>query len=351
MQIKYLAQRLMPYQTRSAILLTIFNRPDTTLQVFEQIRAVRPHRLYVAGDGPRTNRPQEAELCEQARAVVNLVDWPCEVKTLFRDTNLGCKEAMSSAITWFFDEEEEGIVLEDDCYPSVTFFEYCDVLLERYRFDTRIRHIGGVNHQQGAVYGDGSYYFSNLTHVWGWASWRRVWKDYDKDLKKYSVAALRKRMRKIFDNPFITHTWENIFKTVKDGKIDTWDYQLTFLNFFNNGLSTIPNRNLNTNIGFGSNATHASDVTDRNASLPLQHLDEIIHPTVIIPQKQADMFTMSYDFSLVESLSPKHNKLSRRFKRWVKGLFCPLANKKGHLHSTDDPKNKPKRSESLEFYT
>ena len=119
-----------PYDIKSAVLFIIFNRPDTTKKVFDQIKAGKPGRLYIAADGPRMNRPGEEVLCRQTREIINDVDWPCEVKTLFRQTNQGCKEAVSSAIAWFFENEEEGIILEDDCLPNNSFFRFCDTLLE-----------------------------------------------------------------------------------------------------------------------------------------------------------------------------------------------------------------------------
>ena len=307
-------------QTKSAVLFIIFNRPDTTLQVFDQIKKARPSRLYIAGDGPRANKPGEKELCIAARNVVNEIDWACEVKTLFQDINIGCKEAVSSAVSWFFEHEEEGIILEDDCLPADSFFNFCDTLLEKYRYDTRIRHIAGCNLQHGRKWGSASYYFSNITHVWGWAGWRRVWKDYDKELKQFDEKDLLYQMGKIFDNRYITDTLGHIFKELKLGKIDTWDYQLGFLNYFNNGLCIIPNVNMITNLGFGTNSTHTVDANSPYANLPAENLTEIIHPQYFLPEKQADLYTLTHDFDIKER-ERKHNLLRRRLKRWLKSTL------------------------------
>ena len=272
------------YKVQSPILFLIFNRPDTTLRVFEQIRRVKPNRLYIAADGPRDVK--ETDSCEQARDTIKAIDWDCEVKTLFRDKNLGCKEAVSSAITWFFEQEEEGIILEDDCLPGDDFFHFCDVLLEKYRFDTRIRHISGCNLQHGQIWGKSSYYFSNMTHVWGWASWKRVWNDYDKDLNGYQEADVYQQFLKIFSEPLLADAWTQIFIDLKAGKIDTWDYQLTITNFFNNGLSIIPNVNLISNIGFGAGATHTTSVENINANISLANISHITHPQYILPENR-----------------------------------------------------------------
>ena len=156
------------------ILFLIFCRPDTTEQVFEQIRAIKPARLYVAADAPRAGRPDEAERAAQARAITEKVDWPCEVKTLYREQNLGCKRAVSEAISWFFEQEEYGVILEDDCLPHPSFFPYCEELLLRYKDDQRIGHISGNCFLPQIISPELSYDFCSVTHIWGWATWRRV---------------------------------------------------------------------------------------------------------------------------------------------------------------------------------
>src|SRR5688500_1827095 len=168
------------------VLLVIFNRPDTTRLVFEAIRNARPRRLYVAADGPRPGVAADNANCQEARKIIDSVDWQCEVKTLFREKNLNCGVAPSSAFTWFFQHEEEGIILEDDCLPSQSFFWFCQELLERYRNDTRVMHIGGNNFLNGWQKDkDYSYYFSRSGHIWGWATWRRAWKHFDFDISLY----------------------------------------------------------------------------------------------------------------------------------------------------------------------
>jgi hypothetical protein len=305
------------YQTQSPVLFLVFNRPELTQRVFNAIKASKPKVLYIAADGPRADREDEYLACMKVRDITSQIDWPCQVKTLFRELNLGCKEAVSSAIDWFFGEVEEGIILEDDCLPSPSFFSYCDTLLEKYRYDERIRHIGGANLQFGKKWGASSYYFSNLTHVWGWASWRRVWATYDKNLIRYQAAQVRYQLSNIFTDPFILDSWEWIYNKLKAGEIDTWDYQLTFTNFFNNSLSIIPNKNLISNIGFQSDATHTFDAGSPYANLPLKELEELKHPLFILPEKNADFATLSFDFNL-EARYKKHNKWNRRLKRYLK---------------------------------
>lgn len=310
----------LPYHTKSPVLFVIFNRPDTTQLVFDQIRLAQPTRLYIAADGPRPGSANDAELCKQTREITRQVDWPCEVKTLFNDENLGCKYGVSAALNWFFANEEEGIVLEDDCLPANSFFKFCDTLLEKYRYDTRVRHITGCNLQQGKKWGDASYYFSNRTHVWGWASWRRVWDDYDITLAKYDKENVKEMMLNIYPDDLVAECWANIFNETKTGKNNSWAYALDFVNFFNNGLIIIPNYNLISNIGFSGNATHTIDENNLYANNSLQEFEEMTHPTVILPEKAADLAIQYYEFNIA-GIQRKRNAPHRRIKRWLKSVF------------------------------
>jgi hypothetical protein len=309
-----------PYETKSAVLFVIFNRPGTTQKVFDAIRAAKPKRLYLAADGPRPGVPDDASLCKQTREIVGKIDWDCTVKTLFRDENKGCKNGVSAALSWFFNHEEEGIILEDDCLPANSFFKFCDTLLEKYRHDKRVRHITGCNLQFGKKWGENSYYFSNRTHVWGWASWGRVWDDYDLRLEKYDSAEIHKQMKNIYDDDLVVESWVNIFNEVKAGKINSWAYPLDFANFFNNGLVIIPNENLISNIGFSVDATNTLNENNLYANIPLAEIGEITHPAFMLPEKQADLFIMYNHFN-IEETRRKRNRLHRRIKRWVKAVF------------------------------
>jgi hypothetical protein len=312
------------YQTKSAVLFVIFNRPDTTFKVFEQIKAAKPKRLYIAADAPRENVLEDKSLCEQTRSVVDYIDWECEVKTLFNKKNKGCRDGVSAAVTWFFEQEEEGIILEDDCLPANSFFKFCDELLDKYRDDTRIRHITGCNLQQGKKWGNGSYYFSNRTHVWGWASWRRVWNDYDKTLSKYSDTEIKEKLKNIYDDDLVAEAWTEVFTNLKAGKINSWAYQLDFANFFNNGLVIIPNENLISNIGFGTEATNVTYEKSIFDHIPLSQIDEIIHPAFILPEKRADLFIINYNFD-IDTKRRKQDAIKYKMKKWVKSMFNRAA--------------------------
>ena len=305
------------YSTQSPVLFLIFNRPDTTKRVFEQIRAAKPPRLYIAADGPRKGSITDEQLCAQTRKITTGIDWDCGVKTLFRNDNAGCKNGVSAALDWFFEHESEGIILEDDCLPANSFFEFCDVLLEKYRTDDRVRHITGCNLQFGKKWGEASYYFSNRTHVWGWAGWKRVWNDYDLHLNNYREANVLRAMKNIYADDLVAAAWTAIFRDVKAGKINSWAYPLDFCNFFNNGLVIIPNENLISNIGYSQNATNTLDEKSVYANIPLGEITEITHPAFFVPQKEADLAIIEMDFDILNQRK-KQNSIRRSVKRWLK---------------------------------
>jgi hypothetical protein len=316
------------YKTKSPVLFLIFNRPDTTGIVFEEIKKVRPSRLYIAADGPRKNKENEKEICIETRNIINRIDWDCEVKTLFREDNLGCKYAISSAIDWFFENEEEGIILEDDCKPSQDFFLFCDLMLEKYHDDNRINCITGTNLQNKQKFGEASYYFSNHTCVWGWASWRRVWKKYDVELSNFDNSEVIISFKNLFPDPMIHEPWIYIFGKLKNNEIDTWDYQFAIMNFFNNTLTIVPNNNLITNIGFNENATHTFDKSNPNSNLPFGKLDAILsHPNIMMANKEADYNIFKVDFDVEEKLKIKREEerrnrnMYRIIKRRIRGFF------------------------------
>ena len=283
----------------SPILFLLFNRVECTRRVFAAISEAKPTKLYVAIDGPRINNSTDIEnVAAVQKLVLDHIDWPCEIKTLIRDKNLGCREAVSSAISWFFEHEEEGIILEDDCLPNHSFFVFCDTLLSRYRFDERIRHISGVNFLDTVLPGSDSYYFSKFTHVWGWASWRRVWKDYDKEMKLLDQVVKEKQLYNVYPDRSIVNSLVKNFQYVKDGKMDTWDFQYLFLNFISNGLCIIPVRSMIQNIGFGLGSTHVHP--DNLQLSETAEMIEMIHPVFFIPQIQYDLasFIKINNFSL-----------------------------------------------------
>jgi hypothetical protein len=241
------------------VLFIAFNRPDVTMKVFERIKAVSPKKLYFAVDGPRMDVLNDFELCNEVKSIVNLIDWDCEIKTLLRDTNIGCKSAVSNAINWFFDSEEFGIILEDDCVPDTTFFKFCEVLLDKYKNDDQILLISGTNFAELNPPISSSYYYTKYPRIWGWATWKRVWKEYDVTISNFEYQDFKKKFSNYFDTRNELFHWLRNFEKVKNGEIDTWDIQFSYLAFTTSRISISPTYNLISNIGFGKNATHTTN--------------------------------------------------------------------------------------------
>lgn len=260
------------------ILFLIFNRPDTTFKVFKEIKKIKPSKLYIAADGVRQNKPDEKEKCEKTRQVIKEIDWGCDVKTLFRDKNLGCKIAVSSAITWFFENEEEGIILEDDCLPNQSFFQFCSEMLNYYRTNHEVMHIGGSNFIHNKFPVDKSYYFSRHNHIWGWATWKRAWTKYDVFIKDLPNFYEQRTINTVFNKNSAKYYWLYKFIKVYLKKIDTWDYQWSFAIWQNNGKSIIPSVNLIANIGFEEQATHSLKNIKNLANLVQYDITKISHP-------------------------------------------------------------------------
>ncbi len=273
------------------ILFLIFNRPETTKQVFQKIREIRPQLLFVSADGPRLDKKDELRRCEETRRVIKNIDWDCTVKTNFSDKNLGCKVGVSSGINWFFDNVSEGIILEDDCVPDLSFFHFCETLLHYYRNDERIMHIGGVNLQDGVQRGTDSYYFSKINHIWGWATWKRAWDSYDVNISAYAEVQERNLLRQLYPDAAMRRFWKRNFDLVYKELKDTWDFQWVFTMAVQNGLAILPNKNLISNIGYDMHATHTIDSFHTLANRPTEQIGDIHHPPFILPDVDADKYT------------------------------------------------------------
>ncbi len=282
------------------VLFLVFNRPDTTTKVFEKIKEVEPKQLFVACDGPRRTKAGEKEkVAEVRQLILENIDWSCEVHTLFREENLGCGKAVSSAITWFFEQVEEGIILEDDCLPNDSFFRFCEELLDYYREDERIMHISGDNFQNGRQRGNGNYYFSGFPHVWGWATWRRAWSKYSFEVSNFNESLFTNKLKYYFKSSFEQKYWVEVFQKMKKGEIDTWDYQWKFSIWINDGLTILPSKNLISNIGFAQDATHTKNPDDFLANLPVDSINSPLkHPKNQQINHSADRYTSKHILGL-----------------------------------------------------
>ncbi|MBD1835874.1 glycosyltransferase family 2 protein [Cyanobacteria bacterium FACHB-472] len=274
---------------KTPVALLIFKRPETTEKVFEAIRQAKPPKLLVVADGPRADKPGEAEQCAAARAIIDRVDWDCEVLKNYSDVNLGCGLRPATGITWVFEQVEEAIIFEDDCLPHPTFFQFCEELLSKYRDDERVMAIAGtslVGEWRSPLQ---SYYFSQFGGNWGWASWRRAWKFFDYNIKLFPQLLEAQFLENYLREPKYYLYWKKLFQEIYESSDRScWDYQWLLACWMQNGLRICPEVNLVTNIGFGANATHTftdnplANVQTQEINLPLKH------PQFMIQDLQAD---------------------------------------------------------------
>lgn len=303
---------------QTPVALFVFRRPDTTRRVFEAISKARPATLLLIADGPRPDRKGEADACRQVRDIIAQIDWPCEVFKNFSDCNLGCGERMISGLDWVFSRVEEAIILEDDCLPDLSFFPFCQELLERFRGDTRISYISGCNLVERYSTNPDSYFLSRIGGIWGWATWRTEWQRYDRYLCDWPELRKRGLLNEIFDDSKEIKFWTSIFDMMNENRgPDTWDYQWLYTGLKNNSLIIVPNANLIANIGFGPGAVHTLDsdprfiLAARTMQFPLKH------PISYVPLR-------SLDRKRVQDMLPPSlvSRLLRLPRRVIRRLFA-----------------------------
>lgn len=241
------------------ILFIIFNRLDTTKEVFEAIKEYQPDKLYISSDAARDHIPGENEIVQSTRDyVLNNITWECEIKTFFRDTNVGCGRGVSEPISWMFKYEEVGIILEDDCLPSPNFFPYCEEMLIRYKDNKQVMTIGGFNNQGFGISSD-NYIFTRYIAVWGWATWKRAWEKFENREKYWDKVVSEKLHYQWFskiEGYLRMKNWKPVFES-----FSSWGYMWFVTCLYNNGLTVLPKSNLIRNIGIGDDSTHTKIIT------------------------------------------------------------------------------------------
>lgn len=291
------------------LVLFIFKRPQTTQKVFDVIRQARPKQLLVLADAPRKDRPDEAEKCAAARAIIDQVDWDCEIIRNYAETNRGVGNQFATGLAWVFEQVERAIILEDDCVVDPTFFPFADELLDRYQNDPRIFTISAQNVQPRRNCRE-SYYFSRYPHIWGWATWRRAWQHYDYHMKRWEQLRQTPFLKELLVDSNTVHYWTEHFENAYNRTIQGWDYQWTFASWLQGGLSIIPNVNMVQHIGFGEDSTHFQNNDPRLINPPPEPIAfPLVHPPYVLRNVQADAFTELHYF--------EGGRL-RQLKRWTK---------------------------------
>jgi hypothetical protein len=272
-----------------AVLFIVFRRPDVTQAVWAAIRAANPARVYVACDGPRPGREGEADQVQRVRDLIDGDSKGLDIRRLYHPTNLGCGRGVSTAISWFFEHEPEGIILEDDCLPDPSFFPYCAELLERYRNDTNVMQVAGYNPLGAPQAWPFDYVFTQYGWQWGWATWRRAWRHFDLAMESWPEFKAAGLDRGANFNPARVAILDKTFR----GEVDTWDYQWAYAMAARWGLSAVPRLSLIQNIGLGE-GTHYQGRQGRptataragTLAMPLRH------PEFVVPNPSLDRSLM-----------------------------------------------------------
>ena len=307
-----------PHPLNTAVLFIIFNRLDTAKEVFQAIRQAKPSRFYIAADGPRKTKIDEDLKVKAVREfILSNIDWECELKTLFREDNLGCKYSVSGAIDWFFENEEQGVILEDDCVPTQSFFWYCEKMLNDYQDDNRIMMITGTNYLldiREEVKNE--YFFSRHFSIWGWATWKRAWSTYDVELDSYHQLLLEEK-----DYSYLSLSkheesfYNSLIQLILAKNVDTWDYQWVFNCIYNYGLCITPSVNLISNLGV--EGAHAIGKTENNFMPTLElNLAQIHNRRWVIPNMFHDKKVSERNFKV-----QKYNFFKSKFRRLIELIF------------------------------
>jgi len=291
-------------QLKTPVVLTIFNRADVVERVFRVIQMVKPSQLLVIADGPRTDKVGEDLKCSMARAIIEQVDWKCEVLKNYSEVNLGPRNRIASGLDWVFQTVDSAIILEHDCLPHPSLFDFCQDLLEKYRDDERVMSISTMSvPSRFRQFNNHSYHFSRYFRCWGWATWKRAWQHYDVDIKCWTEMRDTDLLRSILLTDCAVDSWKSIFDATYQKQINTWDYQWVLAHWLNSGLTILPTQNLCSNIGFGVEAFHTTDASSPYANLPLEDLHfPLKHPSFVIPDTRADAYIQQARHSMSKFL-------------------------------------------------
>lgn len=316
----------MPKQLETPVALIFFTRPDTLEKVFEEIRKVKPKQLFLIQDGPRVGKPDDGDKIKECREIVENIDWECKVHKNYSDVNLGCGERPASGISWVFENVEKAIILEDDCVPCETFFDYCEEMLNKYETDERISYVSGLNHFEEWDCGKYSYFFTKTGAIWGWATWKRAWEKYydyyvniinDPYIKRLLPMQITDRDTAVTRMKI----WEkvNTTATTKE-KISYWDAQWGIVKYSQNQLVIVPKYNQISNIGVGESSSHAQSV-NHNKFKKYKNFFFIPTKKLEIPLTHQTVCMCDVEYDDLVYTSTRGNRCIYRLKKIIKKIL------------------------------
>ena len=306
---------------KAPVLLITFNRPDNTSQVLEKIRLAKIKKLYIANDGPRVGNSNDVKAREEIKELIKTIDWDCELTTLFQEENMGCGLGPVNAITWAFENEDRLMVLEDDCVPALSFFTFCDEMLDMYAENTRIWLISGRSHQSKHYekFKEQDYVFSNYAHTWGWATWKRCWNQFDIMMSDYpdfiksggalNILSTRK------EGELLNRIQSEFYKNIEKKQIHVWDYQWGYAMIKNGTLGIVPAKNLVKNVGFWG--THASGEGIKNNLDYEEGFVVYSHPKFVLIDKEYELMHFKNHIKKRWRKTPGYKIVFQKLKRTV----------------------------------
>jgi len=281
---------------KKPILFLIYNRSEITKKAFSAIRQEKPDALFIAADGPKNGDKGDFIKCKKTREVTEEIDWKCDVHRLYRKKNLGLKTSVYQAISWFFENVNEGIILEDDCVPHPSFFTFCEEMLQKYKNDSRVMHVSGSCFLPENMTNKNAYYFSKYAQVWGWATWKRAWEKMDYKMFKWKGFNKLEKYNSIFSYYWERVYWRVMANAVMKGKINSWAYRWQFSLWENGGKSISPGKNLVRNIGL-----HSGTHINTNVEVLGRRAESINDNPVLLGDKysiNADKYTMKNEYRI-----------------------------------------------------
>ena len=308
------------FKLATPVVLFVSRQIDLTQQVFKAIAQAKPPKLFIVAN--EVSNSEEAKLYQEVQAVIQQVDWECEVFTHFATEHLELKKYVASSLDWVFSQVEEAIILEEGYLPVPSFFYFCQTLLERYRHDERVVHISGNNLQLGHQWTPYSYYFSHYTSTGGWATWRSAWRHFDIEMTTWSEVRDSKLLVNILENPYELDYWTDIFENIYRGKVDGWEHIWTYCCWMQNGLSILPESNLISNLNLQEDTVSTQLLNATVIGLPALDIWDIDHPPFIVKHRGADAFTFDYLLG------------GKEMKEFVKQLQEQLAQSQEQLTQT-----------------
>lgn len=268
----------------TALLIIIFNRPDLTAQLYSQLEIQKPAKLYIVSDGARNDN--ERIIIDESRAIFERISWNCNVKKNYSDVNMGLRKRIVSAIDWAFDEEEQLIILEDDCIPHPEFFPFCEAMLDKFKNNKEILTINGCNLNPALTYENReSYFFSRYANSWGWATWRRAWFLFDRDLSGLKKPEINTLLKSHLTSPLrATIYWRYKLNEVETNRLNSWAYRWMFTLFVNKALAVVPKTNLIRNVGVDARSTNTRGYL-HYINLPTSdmNISEVVEPEILEP--------------------------------------------------------------------